>query len=75
MYFHAVRVNDHLNVISLILSHVWKENKEIYKINRHLTITIQQIQIMYVSWGYSNYQKCSRQNCGCVDCIRSFWGQ
>lgn len=49
MYFHALRVHDHLNGISLVLSHVWKENKESYKINRHLTITIQQIQIMYVS--------------------------
>ena len=46
IYFHILRVQDHLSVISLVLSHFWEENKVIYKINRHQTITIQQIQIM-----------------------------
>lgn len=46
IYSHTLRVHGHLNVCSFILSHVWEENKEIREIGRHLTIIIQQIQIM-----------------------------
>lgn len=47
IYSITLRVRENPSVCSLISSHVWEENKEIEEISRHLTIIIQQIQIMF----------------------------
>jgi hypothetical protein len=39
MYCHILRDHDHLSVISLILSPIWEEKKDIYKIDIGLLLS------------------------------------